>query len=356
MKKWILKAALWTAVLSMLTACGAKHVTKKQNQTQDDSADQKTEKYAMVLPESQNAYYDKLAKGFSEVMEKEEKPYSIFEADGNPVQKQEEIIQSLIEEDVSCIAIAPADANAIEDILKEAMQAGIDICSFDSPATPTSRELFINQTGTEQIAVTLMDSVLDISGGMGEWAILSSQSNASGQNEWIDAMKEIMEDEKYHDLEMVEIAYADEQYQRAYDQTKSLLQNYPDLKVIVVTTTDAIAAVCEAVRDAAANVKVTGFGLPSEMQGFVGSTNICPYFYLWNPSKIGELTAYVSMALHRGVITGALGEKFTVGGFGEYEVTKAKDDGTEIIVGYPYKFDEDNISQWDRLYGTESGN
>ena len=49
-----------------------------------------------------------------------------------------------------------------------------------------------------------MDAVKDLAGGEGQWAILSATSQASNQNAWIAAMKEVMEGEDYAGLELVE--------------------------------------------------------------------------------------------------------------------------------------------------------
>ena len=58
-----------------------------------------------------------------------------------------------------------------------------------------------------------MDAVLDISGGEGQFAILSATSQSANQNAWIDAMKKIMEeDDKYSKLELVEVAYGDDEH------------------------------------------------------------------------------------------------------------------------------------------------
>ncbi len=72
---------------------------------------------------------------------------------------------------------------------------------------------------------------------------LSATSQAANQNAWIDAMKKIMEeDDKYSKLELVEVAYGDDEPQKSTDQTAALLEKYPDLKVICAPTTVGIAA------------------------------------------------------------------------------------------------------------------
>ena len=51
-----------------------------------------------------------------------------------------------------------------------------------------------------------------------------------------------------------------------------------------------------------------------------------------------HIPALTSIALVNGDITGAEGDSFTAGDMGDYEVVDAGDDGTEIILGAPFKF------------------
>ena len=198
--------------------------------------------------------------------------------------------------------------------------------------------------GWMALDLTCLPAVLEITGGKGQWAILSSSSVSVNQNLWTERMRDVMKEEAYKDLELLEIAYGNDQFQTAYDQTKALIQNYPDLEVICVPTAGGIAAAAKAAADSGTDIKVTGFGLPSEMAEYVG--NVCPFFYLWNPVDLGNLTAYVSVALHQDKITGALNEKFKAGDLGEYEVTAAADGGTEVILEHPLRFDQENIRKW----------
>jgi len=65
--------------------------------------------------------------------------------------------------------------------------------------------------------------------------------------------------------------------------------------------------------------------------------------------KIGYLTGYAAHALVEGKITGKEGEKFEAGRLGEKSVIKAGD-GTEIMLGDPFRFDKDNIDEWKEVY------
>ena len=151
--------------------------------------------------------------------------------------------------EMDAICIAGNDENALQACLSEAMDAGIKVSCLDAKVNPASRMTFVNQAGTKEIGEALMDAVLDISGGEGQWAILSATSQATNQNAWIEAMKEVMKEDKYSKLELVEIAYGDDEPQKSTDVTQALLQNYPDLKVICAPTTVGIASAAKVLQD-----------------------------------------------------------------------------------------------------------
>ena len=113
----------------------------------------------------------------------------------------------------------------------------------------------------------------------------------------------------------------------------------------------AIMAAAKVVTDKGliGKVAVTGLGLPSEMAEYI-TNGSCPWMYLWNPIDVGGLAAYASMALVKGDITGAAGDKFEAGTLGSYEVISAADGGTEVLLGAPFKFDPDNIDEWKSVY------
>lgn len=314
------------------------------------SADGK--KVAIVTKAAGNPYNEKEAEGFKEVVEAEGGEAIVKHPESATADAQVSVIQSLISQGVDSICIAANDENALQAALEDAMAEGIKVSCLDSKVNADSRATFVNQAGTAEIGQALMDAVLDITGGEGQWAILSATSQAANQNAWIEAMKEIMEDEKYAGLELVEIAYGDDEPQKSTDQTQALLQKYPDLKVICAPTTVGIAAAAKVLQDSDTDVKLTGLGLPSEMAEYIGDDDehSCPYMFLWNPIDVGRLGAYTSIALINEEITGAEGDTFTAGDMGEYEIVAAADGGTEVILGAPFKFDPSNIEEWKDVY------
>ena len=352
MKKKVLSALLCTAMVATLAAgCGSSGGDSKDGEAaKSDDSGKKT--YAIVTKAAGNPYNEKEAEGFQEVIEAEGGECIVKHPEAATADAQVSVIQSLISQGVDSIAIAANDENALQAALEEAMDAGIKVSCLDSKVNADSRMTFVNQAGTKEIGQALMDAVLDITGGEGQWAILSATSQAANQNAWIEAMKEVMTDEKYSKLELVEVAYGDDEPQKSTDQTLALLQKYPDLKLICAPTTVGINAAAKVLQDEASDVKLTGLGLPSEMAEYIGDDDAhsCPYMYLWNPIDVGRLGAYTSIALVNGDITGAEGETFTAGDMGEYTITDAGDGGTEIILGPPFKFEPSNIYEWKDVY------
>lgn len=310
-------------------------------------------KIALVGKSAGNAFFEIAAAAFKEAGEGEGATIDVVYPEDATADAQIKVLDNLISQQPDAICISANDFNALQAKLEEAMDAGIKVSSFDSAPNPASRQVFVNQAGTVAVGQALIDAVYDMAGGEGQWAILSATSQATNQNAWIDAMKKLAEDEKYAKLELVEVAYGDDEPQKSTDQTQALLDNYPELKVICAPTTVGIMAAAKLVQDKeGCNVKITGLGLPSEMLEYTGADDAhsCPYFYLWDMQLLGKLSAYATIALINGDITGAEGESFSVEGLGDFAITKADDGGTEIVQGLPLQFNQDNIEEMAKLY------
>ena len=355
MKKKVISAILCGAMV-LGTVCPVLAADDKSEDTKTEAAagdSAKGKKIALVGKAAGNAFFEIAAKSFQETVEAEGGEVQVVYPETATADAQIKVLDNLISQDFDAICISANDVNALQAKLEEAMDEGIKVSSFDSAPNKDSREIFVNQAGTKEVAQALMDAVLDISGGEGQFAILSATSQSANQNAWIDAMKTIMEgDDKYSKLELVDVVYGDDEPQKSTDQTAALLQNYPDLKVICAPTTVGIAAAAKYLQDNGSSCKLTGLGLPSEMQEYTGDddSHSCPYFYLWDMEGLGKLSAYATMALVKGDITGAVDETFTAGNMGEFTITTADDEGTEIVLGEPLQFTPENVADYAKLY------
>ena len=258
--------------------------------------------------------------------------------------QQIQLLNSLIAQKVSGLAISADDADALVPVGKTAMAAGIPVVSFDSAISAGGRTVHVNQAVAADIATVQLKMALDLTGaGGGKIAILSATSTAPNQNEWIADMKTDLSQSTYSKLQLVDVVYGNDDDTKSYQEAQGLMQKYPDLKVIIAPTTVGIAAAARAVQDAkmVGKVLVTGLGTPNQMRDYVKS-GASPEFALWNPSDLGYLAIYTLNAIATGQIKGQPGDKFTAGKLGNYTVNP---DGT-VLLGPPTVFNKDNIDQF----------
>ncbi len=374
MKKKVLSVLLCAAMaMTMFAGCGSSSSDSSSSDdttataddssdatAADDTADAAEEtasgsyaglKVALVAKSAGNAFFEIAAATFVAAVEAEGGTCDVLYPEEATADAQIKVLENAISQGYDAICLSANDTNALQATLEEAMEEGIAVTSFDSAPNSDSRQVFINQAGTTAVAQALVDAVYDLCDGAGQWAILSATSQASNQNAWIAAMEEIIAaDSTYSGLELVEIAYGDDEADKSTDQTEALLANYPDLECICAPTTVGIAAAAKYLQDTGSSVKLTGLGLPSEMEAYTGDDCSCPYFYLWDMEGLGTLSAYVTMGVAVGELTGALGETFTAGSLGTFTVTEADDGGTEIVLGEPLQFNGDNVSTYAALY------
>lgn len=308
------------------------------------------DRYAVIFKSAGNPFGEKLMDGFEKAV-KEFGGEAILKAPAEPTaEAQIQMIEQLIAQRVDAIAISANDYDALEPALKKAMRRGIKVVSLDSAVNPDSRDVHINQANPELIGRVEVQAIYEMIGEEGQIAVLSATSQASNQNLWIEWMKKELEKPKYSNVELVKVAYGDDLRDKSVSETEALLKTYPELKGIIAPTTVGIAAAGKVLTDKGlkGEVYLTGLGLPSEMAEYI-KNGVCPWMYLWNPIDLGYLGAYAAHALVTGDINGEVGDTFNAGFLGEKEVIQVGE-GTEIMLGAPFKFDADNIDKWKEVY------
>jgi len=309
--------------------------------------------FAIVTKSAGNPFMERMASGFESAAAGMGVRAIVQHPVDTTAEAQITVINSLIAQGVDGIAVASNDPHALESALQAARDQGIIVVTLDSDTAGS--QMFVNQAGVFEVAQVLVDSAYDMTGGEGQFAVLSATSVATNQNAWIAAMEEIISgNAQYANLEWVTTVFGDDELQRSFDETQSLLINHPELKVIVAPTTVGIMAAAQVVMQQGSDVLVAGLGLPSEMLGLIGDDLPTPYMYLWNPIELGEVAAYALAAFNNGETTGAVGESFTAPNGNTFTVIAAAPEvgiaNPQIIVGLPFRFDGDNIAEWAQVY------
>ena len=199
-----------------------------------------------------------------------------------------------------------------------------------------------------------MKSALEIIGGPGAEGtvgILSAQPESQLHADWCNAMLKEVEDnpEDFANVTVLPIAYGDDLPDKSTTEAQAMLQNYPDIDVIISPTTVGILSAAKVIQDLGSECKVTGVGLPSEMAPYIES-GICYDCYLWNPYDQGYLAAASVNSISTGESTGAVGDTVTAGRLGEYTVEEYYDGGTQVLLGDPIRFTKENIGEYKDLF------
>lgn len=243
---------------------------------------------------------------------------------------QIEFINSLVSQQVGVIAISANDSNAVAPALKRAMAQGVRVISYDSDVSKDARSVFVNQALGDSLAEMMLESAFNLTGGAGEFAILSSTPTATNQNAWIDFMKARMAAEpKYAKMTLVQVAYGEESEQVNQQQALALVQAFPDLKAIIVPAGIGLPAAARALEEAGmmGKVKLTGLAPATLISKYIADGSAQDIW--WNVSDLGYLTYQTAQALAQCKITGKEGDTFTAGRLGAYSIGK---DG-ELVLG-----------------------
>ena len=265
----------------------------------------------------------------------------------NSVAGQIEIMTTSATQGQGAVMLSNNAGDQIVPSAQAAQDAGTRVVTWDSPIpSGDGEDVFVAQVDFGSIGVVMADMAHSILDGSGQMAVLSATPDAANQNAWIAAMEEALEMPKYADIELVDIVYGDDQAEVSYNRALALVDQYPDLGLIMSPTTVGIQASSKAMQDEGLceQVRVSGLGLPAEMVSY--TLNGCaPEFALWDFRDLGYLTYYTAYGLATGQLSGEIGESFTAGRMGEYTIEEDPGrPGTRRILMGPFTvYNADNV-------------
>lgn len=255
--------------------------------------------------------------------------------------RQNEIVENWITLGVDAIAAACENKEGISTALRKARSKGIKVITYDADSMPDARDFFVNQATPEGIGFSLMDMAAQLCGNEGEFAVITGSLTAANQVAW----RQFIEQRRaanYPKMTLVSVRPSDDLKDKAQSESTALMSAYPNLKLIISTTSVGVPAAAEAVKQAGkvGTVKVIGLGLPSENRRYV-KEGVTDTVILWKTEDLGYLAVQAAVADVRGTLKS--GDKtFKAGSLGDYQI-----DGDNIMLGKPFEFTKDNIDQFD---------
>ena len=266
----------------------------------------------------------------------------------NSVAGQIEIMTNAATQGVNAVMLSNNAGDQIVPAAQSVVDAGGVVVTWDSPIpTAEGESVFVAQVDfdeTGQVMADLSRSILGDDGG--QMAILSASPDAANQNAWIAAFEEVMAGADYENIEVVDTVYGNDESEESYEQALTLVDQYPDIELIMAPTTVGIAAAAKAMQDEGLcdQVKVSGLGLPDEMREFTES-GCAPEFALWSFVDLGYLTYYVTYGIATGQIEAAEGATFNAGRMGTFTIEDdpTRDAGLRVLMGPFSVYNADNI-------------
>jgi rhamnose transport system substrate-binding protein len=256
---------------------------------------------------------------------------------------QVQFINTAAQQGYNAIIISADDPNAVAPALKRAAAKGIKVISYDGDAAPDARYMFVSPPDAKSIGESQVQWLGSTIGYKGKIAILSAAPTAANQNTWIKYMKAALKKPKYKGMQLVKIAYGNDDDAKSAQETQALLQAYPDLKGIISPTTVGVAAAARVLTQSkdCGKVQLTGLGLPSQMRTYVKSGCV-KKVGLWSETDFGYLAEYVAHDVLAGKLTNAAGQTFKAGHLGTRKVIG----GHTVILSKPLVFTKANIDKF----------
>jgi simple sugar transport system substrate-binding protein len=212
--------------------------------------------------------------------------FQVGPAQADP-QQQVAMIEDMIAQGVNALAVVPMSPEALEPVLKKAMDAGIAVVTHEAASqqnTTYDLEAFKN----EDFGANLMKQMAECMGGEGEYAVFVGSLTSQTHNQWVDGG---IAYQKANFPKMTLVGdkneTADDQ-QKAYEKAQEVLRAFPNIKGMQGSASTDVAGIGLAIEERGLGDKTCVFGtsLPS-IAGQYLETGAVDGIGFWDPSVAG---------------------------------------------------------------------
>jgi rhamnose transport system substrate-binding protein len=345
--------ALLAAALLLFPGCEKKAPAFPSGETENAGAPEKITIY--FIPKNLgNPYFDALSSGFYNAIAQlgeDNFRYVYTGPDTAEAASQIPYVEEALQNGADAVFIAANSNDALNDTFDRVRARGarVYIINQDIPGSESHRDAAIMPVDFNTIGASLIDLMGSQIGYEGKFAILSATEDAPDQNTWINLMKaELSGDSTYSRMELAELVYGDDNYEKSIAVAEALLDRRSDLKGIIAPTAVGLPAVCKVVRDRglSGKIKVTGLGLPSEMAEFI-QDGTSEGFQLWNPPYEGYIAVYLVWAEKKLGFVPVPGASFQAGRLGDHTILPT---GQILTLERPMLYDRSNIREYAVLF------
>lgn len=253
--------------------------------------------------------------------------------DGSPeasVANQVTIINNAIQQGADAISVSAVDATGLDDVLKQAIDQGIVVTTWDSDVSEDARQVMVSQGTPEELGQMLIDMGVEslVERGLNpeeeevKYVWHYSQATVADQNSWRVAGEAYIA-EKYPNW--VNVApdnyYSNQNAEEAITVGEAILAAHSDIDLIICNDSTALPGQLQAMQNnglTQADLTVTGFSPPNSIKSYA-EQEIIRRWGLWDVEIQGALAVWISNYLAEGNEF-KVGDKVEVPGIGEVEL------------------------------------
>ena len=247
----------------------------------------KSYKIATVVKLDGIAWFDRMREGVKKFGEDTGHETFLLGPQKADAALQVQIIEDLIAQGVDAICVVPFSPEALEPVLKKAMDKGIVVISHEATNQQNVHydlEAFDNAA----YGAHLMDYLAKYMGEAGEYATMVGSLTSKSHNQWVDGGI-ARQKEKYPNIKMAtERVESYDDQTKAYENAKELLKKYPNLKGFQTSAMPESAGVGLAIEEKGlqGKVVVVGTGLVSVTGQYLESGAV-QLISFWDPADAG---------------------------------------------------------------------
>jgi AI-2 transport system substrate-binding protein len=289
--------------------------------------------------------------------------------DGSPeasVANQVTVIDNAINSGADAVVVSSVDATGLDDIMKEAMKAGVKAVTWDSDVSGDARTVMVSQGTPDILGKMLVDMLADSLAERGKdpakdpikYVWHYSQATVADQNSWRVAGEAYIKD-KYPNWINVNPSnyYSEQDAEKAITIGEAILMANPDIDGIICNDSTALPGQAQAAQNLGMDkndVSITGFAPPNSMKNYARA-NVLARWGLWDCQIQGALGCYLGYYLATGNEI-RVGDKIDVPDIGVVEVLPntvldanayTADDSGVVLLPERVVFTTENMDNYD---------
>lgn len=363
-----LRTIVCAAVLVGVMIIGIACTTSQKAKVANDANASKSVKIAVLPKMKGENYWDACKKGAEDaIAELSEGNDVTLLYDGPPQdqstnQRQVDLLEGWIAQDVDAIVVGVVDTTAIAPTLQKAMNKGIKVVTYDSDTIPEARFLFVNQCAVESIARGLLDSAAAELKAKGygndktaNLAIVAASKTETNHQAWLAEIKKLLQTDEYSFIKIqnedTDVYYPGSDETQCQSQCATLISRMGgdegDINCALSFTSMGTPALASSY-DAAANkpdkdsIVLTGLATPNALNSYIkDKANPLNTGVLWSCSDLGYLATMTAYQLVNGDIT-AESSEITTKRLGKSSIEK----GGEVILGDVLIFNAETVDNY----------